>query len=122
MTAKLDENICQSVRRRLTDAGHDVSTIVDQDMTGAPDEVVYQTCAAEGRTLVTFDLDFANPFVFDPRPTAGIVVLRLPHMHGPSDVAAVVDQLVGVAADRDVDGALWIISVRGVRRFVPSES
>lgn len=122
MKVKLDENIGQSVRRRLTDAGHDVSTIVDQDMAGAPDEVVYQTCAAEGRTLVTFDLDFANPFVFDPRPTAGIVVLRLPHMHGPSDVAAVVDQLVGVAADRDVDGALWIISVRGVRRFVPPES
>ena len=122
MKVKLDENIGQSVRRRLTDAGHDVSTIVDQDMTGAPDDVVYQTCAAEGRTLVTFDLDFANPFVFDPRPTAGIVVLRLPHMHGPSDVAAVVDQLLGVAADRDVDGALWIISVRGVRRFVPPES
>ena len=96
MKVKLDENIGQSVRRRLTDAGHDVSTIVDQDMTGAPGEVVYQTCAAEGRTLVTFDLDVANPFVFDPRPTAGIVVLRLPHMHGPSDVAAVVDQLVGV--------------------------
>ena len=122
MKVKLDENIGQSVRRRLTDAGHDVSTIVDQDMTGAPDDVVYQTCAAEGRTLVTFDLDFANPFVFDPRPTAGIVVLRLPHMHGPSDVAPVVDQLVGVAADRDVVGALWIISVRGVRRFVPPES
>ena len=122
MKVKLDENIGQSVRQRLTDAGHNVSTIVDQDMTGAPDEVVYQTCAAEGRTLITFDLDFANPFVFDPRPTAGIVVLRLPHMHGPSDVAAVVDQLVGVADDRDVDGALWIISVRGVRRFVPPES
>ena len=99
-----------------------MSTIVDQDMTGAPGEVVYQTCAAEGRTLVTFDLDVANPFVFDPRPTAGIVVLRLPHMHGPSDVAAVVDQLVGVAADRDVDSALWIISMRGVRRFIPPES
>ena len=122
MKVKLDENIGQSVRRRLTDAGHDVSTIVDQDMTGAPDDVVHQTCAAEGRTLVTFDLDVANPFVFDPRPTAGIVVLRLPHMHGPSDVAAVVDQLVGVAADRDVDSALWIISMRGVRRFIPPES
>ncbi len=71
MKVKLDENIGQSVRRRLTDAGHDVSTIVDQDMTGAPDEVVYQTCAAEGRTLVTFDLDLANPFVFDPSPASG---------------------------------------------------
>ena len=37
---------------------------------------MYRTCADEGRvlvTLVTLDLDFANPFVFDPRPTAGII-------------------------------------------------
>lgn len=40
-------------------------------------------------------------------------------MHGPSDVAAVVDQLVIVAADREVEAALWMVSVRGVRRFVP---
>ncbi len=119
MKFKLDENLSQSVRRRLTAAGHDVSTVVDQQMAGVADAVVYRTCADEGRVLVTLDLDFANPFVFDPRPTAGIIVLRLPKMQGPSDVAAVVDQLVIVAWDRDVEGALWIVSVRGVRRFVP---
>lgn len=57
--------------------------------------------------------------MFDPRPTAGVIVLRLPRLHGPSDVAAVVEQLVTVAADHDVTAALWIVSVRGVRRFVP---
>ena len=119
MKFKLDENLGESVRRRLAAAGHDVSTIVDQQMAGATDSVVYRTCADEGRVLVTLDLDFANPFVFDPRPTAGIIVLRLPRMHGPSDVVAVVNQLVIVAADRDVEAALWIVSVRGVRRFVP---
>ena len=40
-------------------------------------------------------------------------------MHGPSDVAAVVAEVVLVASDREVEGALWIVSVRGVRRFVP---
>ena len=119
MKFKLDENLGESVRRQLAAAGHDVSTIVDQQMAGATDAVVYRRCADEGRVLVTLDLDFANPFVFDPRPTAGIIVLRLPRMHGPSDVAAVVDQMVIVAADRDVEAALWIVSVRGVRRFVP---
>ena len=122
MRFKLDENIGNSFAAVLEAAGHEVSTVVRQHMAGADDRRVYEVCVSEQRALVTFDLDFANPFVFDPRPTAGIVVLRLPHMHGPSDVAAVVDQLVGVAADRDVDGALWIISVRGVRRFVPPES
>lgn len=119
MKFKLDENLGEGVRRRLAAAGHDVSTVVDQQMAGATDALVYRTCTDEGRVLVTLDLDFANPFVFDPRPTAGIIVLRLPRMHGPSDVAAVVDQLVIVAADRDVEAALWIVSVRGVRRFVP---
>ena len=122
MKFKLDQNLGESVRRQLAAVGHDVSTVVDQHMAGATDSVVYRTCADESRVLVTFDLDFANPFVFDPRPTAGIVVLRLPRMHGPSDVAAVVDQLVIVASDRDVEGALWIVSARGVRRFVPPET
>lgn len=119
MKFKLDENLGESVRQQLVAAGHDVSTIVDQHMAGAADALVYRICADEGRVLVTLDLDFANPFVFDPRPAAGIIVLRLPKMHGPSDVAAVVDQLLLVASDRDVEGALWIVSVRGVRRFVP---
>ena len=119
MKLKLDENLGESVRRRLTLAEHDVSTIVDQQMAGATDAVVYRTCTDEGRVLVTLDLDFANPLVFDPRPTAGIIVLRLPRMHGPSEVAAVLDQLVIVASDRDVEGTLWIVSVRGARRVVP---
>ena len=33
--------------------------------------------------------------------------------------AAVVDQVALVASNRDVEGALWIVSVRGVRRLVP---
>ena len=89
-------------------------------MAGATDAVVYRRCADERyRALVTFDLDFATRSAFDPRPSAGIIVLRLRRLHGPSDVAAVVDQLVIAAADRDVEAVLWIVSVRGVRRFVP---
>ena len=78
MKCKLDENLGAATHRRLADAGHDVSTVVLQRMAGAPDSAVFERCATEGRVLVTCDLDFANPFVFDPRPTAGVVVLRLP--------------------------------------------
>ncbi|MEK7422953.1 MAG: DUF5615 family PIN-like protein [Actinomycetota bacterium] len=60
MKFKLDENLGQSVSRRLTAAKHDVSTIVDQQMAGVADAVVYRTCTDEGRVLVTLDLDFAT--------------------------------------------------------------
>jgi len=116
---KLDENLGASTHRRLADTGHDVSTVVLQRMAGAPDTAVFERCAAEGRTLVTCDLDFANPFVFDPRPTAGVVVLRLPKAHGPTDVLDAIDRLIGALERHTVEGALWIVSSRGIRRFVP---
>lgn len=122
MRCKLDENLGASVHRRLAAAGHDVSTVVLQEMSGAPDVSVFQRCAAEGRTLVTCDLDFANPFVFDPRPTAGVVVLRLPKAHGPSDLAGLVDELIAALEQHSVNGDLWVVSSRGIRRFVPPVS
>ena len=119
MKCKLDENLGAATHRRLADAGHDVSTVVLQRMAGAPDSAVFERCATEGRVLVTCDLDFANPFVFDPRPTAGVVVLRLPKAHGPTDVLDAVDRLIAALQEHTVQGTLWIVSATSTRRFVP---
>ena len=83
MRVKLDENLGRSISRLFTTAGHDVSTVAAQEMQGAADDEVFRVCVAEQRTIVTLDLDFANPFQFDPRPTAGIAVLRLPTSQAP---------------------------------------
>src|SRR5262245_46914342 len=45
---------------------------------GSADEVIYEACQADGRTLITLDLDFANPLRFPPGSTEGIVVVRPP--------------------------------------------
>jgi predicted nuclease of predicted toxin-antitoxin system len=63
---KLDENLGRSALRAFEDAGHDTSTIYVQQMGGAPDTEVHEVCRSEDRVLVTLDLDFANPLVFDP--------------------------------------------------------
>jgi len=78
MKFKLDENIGQRGKQLFIDAGFDVSTVVEQKLTGAPDSELIMVCQQEKRCLVTLDLDFSNPLNYQPSPYSGIAVLRLP--------------------------------------------
>ena len=55
---------------------------------------MFQVCCDEQRILVTLDLDFANPLTFDPRLTAGVVVLRLTRSPAPSELVAAIATLL----------------------------
>jgi predicted nuclease of predicted toxin-antitoxin system len=66
MKFKLDENIGLRGLRILTVAGHDVATVHGQSLDGAEDRKLIDVCKEEQRALVTLDLDFANPLVFEP--------------------------------------------------------
>ena len=78
MKLKLDENLGQSAAEVLRQAGHHVTTVLGQGLCATPDVALIDVCRAEGRCLVTVDLDFGNPLVFDPKRYSGIAVLRLP--------------------------------------------
>ena len=56
-------------------AGHDVASVADQGLEGSLDGDLLKYCRAEGRCLVTLDLEFANPLVFLPSRYLGIAVL-----------------------------------------------
>ena len=73
---KLDENPCPDCARLFIDAGHDSTTVLVQGLAGTSDSDLIMHCRAEGRALVTLDLDFANPLVFKPSAHHGIAVLR----------------------------------------------
>jgi predicted nuclease of predicted toxin-antitoxin system len=60
MKIKLDENIGRRGAELLRTAGHDVTTVRDQNLQGASDETLFKICAGEARVLITLDHDFGQ--------------------------------------------------------------
>lgn len=119
MKLKLDENLGSRGREICEAAGHDVTTVREQQMGSADDAAIAAVCAREGRCLVTLDLDFANPLRFPPRAHAGIAVLRLPKRPSTEDLLDAVRTLVGGLARASIVGRLWIVERGRIREYQP---
>ena len=77
MKFKLDENMPADLAGWLRAEGHDVADVVEEGLAGEDDRPVAKVATAEGRILLTFDLDFADIRHYPPGSHAGIVVFRL---------------------------------------------
>ena len=121
MRFKLDENLGRRGLGAFEAEGHDVSTIHLQGLDGSPDALVYDVCRVEGRVLVTLDLDFSNPLVFDPRTTSGVAVLRLSRSPVPSELADAVALLLVALSVNAIAGLLWIVHPTRIRVWSPPE-
>lgn len=122
MKLKLDENLGSACAKLLKKAGYDVATIVEQKLSSAPDHRLIQVCKKERRCLVTLDLDFSNPLVFNPRDFSGIAVLRLPSKPSHQDLLDEVKTLAAGLKQLPIDGKLWIISRGRIREYQPEDS
>jgi predicted nuclease of predicted toxin-antitoxin system len=118
---KLDENLGRREAEPLRAAGHDVLTVVDQNMASATDRQLIEVCRKEGRCLVTLDLDFANPLLFRPSDYTGTAVLRLPPKPTADDVLALIDALTAELAARSITGRLWIVERDRIREYQPED-
>lgn len=121
MKLKLDENIGRSGVELLQQAGHEVATVAEQGLGGAPDQVLIDLCRQEGRGLVTLDLDFANPLRFPPDKSAGIAVIRLPGRFSLSALLEGLRTLIHGLARGALSGQLWIIQPGKIRIYQPED-
>jgi predicted nuclease of predicted toxin-antitoxin system len=120
--AKLDENLEVRAIELLREGGHDVETVVGEDLGGASDEELIVVCGAEGWVLITLDLDFANVLRFPPSRHAGIAVLRLPH---PVELGAIHERirvlLEAVEREGEPTKRLWIVEQDRIREYAPDQ-
>ncbi|MFI5404064.1 MAG: DUF5615 family PIN-like protein [Planctomycetota bacterium] len=117
MRIKLDENIGLRLGEPLRAAGHDVASVAQQGMTNATDRTLIEACRKERRCLVTLDLEFGNPFLFDPSKYAGIAVLRLPRSGTPGALLACMKTLARALEEQPISGLLWVVQPGRVREY-----
>ena len=98
----------------LRSAEHDAQSVLDEGMGGAADARVAEACRAEGRAIVTLDLDFADIRAYPPNEQAGVIVLRVDDQRRQR-LLTVFEQVVRMLETEDVRGHLWLIDERGVR-------
>lgn len=111
---KVDEDLPTDVADALRKAGHDVLTVIDQQLCGTPDDRLWSSIQGESRCLFTADKGFANAAAHPPGSHYGIVLLRHPRESRLGYVALIDALLAG--ADLDIArGAIVVVTPEAIR-------
>lgn len=78
MRIKLDEHLPVGLVPLLSALGHEVNTVPAEGIGGEEDDVVWRTAQADGRFLITQDLEFSDSRKFAPGTRHGLLLVRLP--------------------------------------------
>ncbi len=114
MRFKTDENIPKVAIALMRTAGHEVSTALEQDLGGEPDQDLAIVARGEQRSIITLDLDFADTRKFPPDEYYGIVVLRLA-IQSKLVMARVIQGLIPHLSLEELRGCLWIVDETRIR-------
>ncbi len=111
---KLDEGLPRDAAEWLRRLGHDVQTVHDEHLSGAPDSVVAAAFRQEDRVLVTLDLDFADIRAYPPEEMPGIIVLR----PAAESIRAILDLLEHASQALTIEPVtcrLWVVEPNRIR-------
>jgi predicted nuclease of predicted toxin-antitoxin system len=121
MRIKLDENFDVRLVPLLAAQGHEVDTVPSEGLSGTDDDGIYAVCRANGRVLITFDMDFSNPFRFPPDDTEGIIVVRVPRPVLPV-IQKTLASVLPLLKSQAIKGMLWIVEPGRIRIHDPHDN
>ena len=115
---KLDENIPTELAGALRARGYAATTVAEEGLIGSKDVALASVCAAEHKTLITFDLDFSDIRHFPPDKYAGLMILRLDDQSCVNLLARFED-LFALFDSYPLEGTLWVIEENRIRIRYP---
>jgi predicted nuclease of predicted toxin-antitoxin system len=118
MRLKLDENLSRHLKTTLSDLGHDVLTVADEQLLSRPDTDVAAAASRERRMLLTLDVEFADLRKYPPGSHPGIVLFRPPSL-GPLRVNRFVVDFIRSSQLEELRGAVAIVDTARVRVRFP---
>jgi predicted nuclease of predicted toxin-antitoxin system len=118
---KLDEHLGNAHLQLLRDSSYDVDTVLGERLAGSSDELLWSRVVADGRFLITLDLDFSDVRRFPPGTHPGILLVRA-RSTSSSAVLKVLRRVVAERALEDLRGCLAVADERITRiRWPPGE-
>jgi predicted nuclease of predicted toxin-antitoxin system len=107
MKLLLDQDVYGLTVKFLLEAGYDLLTVAQLDMSQAPDEEVLKTAQSQNRILITRDRDYGN-LIFVKGLGSGVIYLRMQ----PNTLTAVHSELIrvlGLYAEPELIGAFVVV-------------
>jgi predicted nuclease of predicted toxin-antitoxin system len=118
---KLDEHLGKAHLQLLRESGYDVDTVLGERLSGSSDEFLWSRVVADGRLLITLDLDFSDVRRFQPGTHPGILLIRA-HSTSSSAVLRVLRRALAERPLEDLRGCLAVADERITRvRWPPDE-
>ena len=114
MLFKRDENLHPEIGEPLEQLGHEVATVYDQGLRGRDGHEIAEACRAEGRILISLDLDFSDIRMFPPENDRGLIVLRL-RSKGCSAVRSLFHRVISHLDQEPIAGRSWIVDEQRIR-------
>jgi len=114
MRFKIDENMPLEIAGLLRNAGHDSTTVTEQNLSATSDAGLAAICREEKRILVTLDNDFADIRTYPPDKFQGIMVMRLSRQDN-LHVLEVFGHAIRLLSEEPVERHLWIVEEDKIR-------
>ena len=114
MLIKVGEDLPPIIAERLRQKGYEASTVVEQNMGGWKDPILWRAIQAEGRFLVTADKGFANIKAYPPETQAGVLLLR-PDDDGIRPVLVLLEEVLANFDLKTLARTVTVATPRGLR-------